>query len=101
MRTLLEDPTHAVSPVGFIDDDVAKRRLRLEGVPVLGTFEDLPALIAKHAIAEVLVSTKALDRTRLAETASLCRERGVAIRAMRFSLEEIGPVPAVRHAQSR
>ncbi len=101
VRTLLEDPTHAVSPVGFIDDDAAKRRLRLEGVPVLGTFEDLPALITKHAIAQVLVSTKTLDRRRLAETAALCRERGVAIRAMRFSLEEIGPVPAVRHAQTR
>jgi UDP-GlcNAc:undecaprenyl-phosphate GlcNAc-1-phosphate transferase len=101
VRALLEDPTHAVSPVGFIDDNVAKRRLRLEGVPVLGTFEDLSALIAKHSIAQVLVSTKALDRTRLAETASLCRERGVTIRAMRFSLEEIGPVPTVRHAQHR
>lgn len=101
VRALLEDPTHAVSPVGFLDDDVAKRRLRLEGVPVLGTFEDLPALIAKHSIAQVLVSTKTLDRRRLAETASLCRERGVTIRAMRFSLEEIGPVPAVRHAQNR
>jgi UDP-GlcNAc:undecaprenyl-phosphate GlcNAc-1-phosphate transferase len=101
VRALLEDPTHAVSPVGFIDDDVAKRRLRLEGVPVLGAFEDLSALIAKHSIAQVLVSTKALDRTRLAETASLCRERGVTIRAMRFSLEEIGPVPTVRHAQHR
>ena len=28
----------ALLPVGFIDDDPAKRRLRLEGVPVLGTF---------------------------------------------------------------
>ena len=87
--------------MGFIDDDLAKRRLRLEGVPVLGTFDDLPELIAKHEIAEVIVSIKALDRTRLAETAALCREHGVTIRSMRFALEEIGPVPAVRHAQSR
>ena len=101
VRTLLEDRSHAVAPVGFIDDDPAKRRLRLEGVPVLGTFGDLSGLIAKHEIAEVIVSIKALDRTRLAEAAALCRDRGVTIRSMRFALEEIGPVPAVRHAQSR
>jgi UDP-GlcNAc:undecaprenyl-phosphate GlcNAc-1-phosphate transferase len=101
VRTLLEDRTHAVSPVGFIDDDVTKRRLRLEGVPVLGTFDDLAALIDKHSVSEVIVSIKALDRRRLAEAAALCRERGVTIRSMRFALEEIGPIPAVRHVQNR
>jgi FlaA1/EpsC-like NDP-sugar epimerase len=84
-----------------VDDDGAKRRLRLEGVPVLGKFADLPALLIKHEVAEVIVSIKALDRQRLAETAALCRELGVTVRTMRFALEEIGPVPAVRHAQSR
>ena len=98
VRTLLEDRTHALAPVGFIDDDATKRRLRLEGVPVLGTFADLSHLLVKHGIAEVIVSIKALDRRRLGELAALCRERGVTIRSMRFALEEIGPVPTVRHA---
>jgi UDP-GlcNAc:undecaprenyl-phosphate GlcNAc-1-phosphate transferase len=101
VRTLLEDRSHAVLPIGFVDDDAAKRRLRLEGVPVLGKFADLPALLVKHEVAEVIVSIKALDRQRLAETAALCRELGVTVRTMRFALEEIGPVPAVRHAQGR
>jgi UDP-GlcNAc:undecaprenyl-phosphate GlcNAc-1-phosphate transferase len=101
VRTLLEDRSHAVAPIGFIDDDPAKRRLRLEGVPVLGTFSDLPGLLVKHKAAEVIVSIKALDRKRLAEAAALCRDHEVTIRSMRFALEEIGPVPTVRHAQSR
>jgi UDP-GlcNAc:undecaprenyl-phosphate/decaprenyl-phosphate GlcNAc-1-phosphate transferase len=101
VRTLLEDRTHALAPVGFIDDDATKRRLRLEGVPVLGTFDDLSGLFVKHGISEVIVSIKALDRRRLAEVAAVCREQGVTVRSMRFALEEIGPVPTVRHAQSR
>jgi UDP-GlcNAc:undecaprenyl-phosphate/decaprenyl-phosphate GlcNAc-1-phosphate transferase len=101
VRTLLEDRSHAVAPIGFVDDDPAKRRLRLEGVPVLGTFDDLPALVIKYKVAEVIVSIKSIDRKRLAEAAALCREHEVTIRSMRFALEEIGPVPAVRHAQSR
>ncbi len=101
VHALLEDRSLALVPLGFIDDDRAKRRLRLEGVPVLGTLEDLRSLIEQHDIAEVLVSTKTLDRMRLAKAAAICRERGVAIRVMRFALEEIGPVPSVRHAQGR
>jgi UDP-GlcNAc:undecaprenyl-phosphate GlcNAc-1-phosphate transferase len=99
VRVLLEDRLHALAPIGFIDDDPAKRRIRLEGVPVVGTFGDLDAILAKGHVAEVIVSTKALDRSRLAETAAICRSHGVNVRAMRFALEEIGPVPAIRHVQ--
>ena len=98
VRMLLEDRMHSVVPAGFIDDDPAKRRLRLEGVPVVGSFGDLDDLLSKGGIAEVIVSTKALDRTQLAQLAAVCRARGAGVRVMRFDLEEIGPVPAIRHA---
>ena len=101
MRVLLEDRLHAVVPIGFLDDDPAKRRLRLEGVPVVGGFPDVNDLLSKGNIGEVIVSTKSIDRARLAELAAICRAHGVGIRVMRFALEEIGPVPAIRHAQGR
>lgn len=101
VHALIEDRTIGLLPVGFIDDDRAKQRLHVEGVPVLGTFDSLPALLGTHDISEVVVSIKTLDRARLAEAAAICRERGVAIRAMRFALEDIGPVPTLRHVQSR
>jgi UDP-GlcNAc:undecaprenyl-phosphate GlcNAc-1-phosphate transferase len=101
VHALLEDRAFDLQPLGFIDDDVVKRRLRIEGVPVLGSFDDLPALLDTLPIAEVVVSIKAIDRARLAEAAAVCRERGIPIRSMRFALEDIGPVPAIRHVQSR
>jgi FlaA1/EpsC-like NDP-sugar epimerase len=101
VRALLEDRSLDMMPAGFIDDDLAKRRLHVEGVPVLGTFADLPAILEAREIAELVVSIKTLDRTRLAETAAICRQRGVTIRSMRFSLEEIGPIPTIRHVQGR
>jgi UDP-GlcNAc:undecaprenyl-phosphate/decaprenyl-phosphate GlcNAc-1-phosphate transferase len=99
VRALLEDRSLGLVPVGFIDDDPAKRRLRLEGVPVVGTVDDLDALLERMAISELVVSIKTLDRMRLAEVAASCRDRGVSIRSMRFALEEVGPIPAIRHAQ--
>jgi FlaA1/EpsC-like NDP-sugar epimerase len=101
VHALLEDRTFALLPVGFIDDDPTKHRLHVEGVPVLGTFDNLPALLAAHDITELLVSIKGIDRMRLAEVAAVCRERGVTIRTMRFALEDIGPVPALRQVQGR
>jgi UDP-GlcNAc:undecaprenyl-phosphate/decaprenyl-phosphate GlcNAc-1-phosphate transferase len=101
VRVLLEDPSLGLFPVGLIDDDPAKRRLRLEGVPVVGTFEQLEAVFAERPVDELIVSIRLLDRTRLAEAAALCRAHGIGIRAMRFALDEIGPIPAIRHGQGR
>jgi UDP-GlcNAc:undecaprenyl-phosphate GlcNAc-1-phosphate transferase len=101
VRALLEDRSFALVPIGFVDDNPAKRRLRLEGVPVLGSFNDLQTLLESRDVAEVVVSTRTIDRTRLGEIAAICRERGVAIRSMRFALEEVGPVPSIRHAHGR
>lgn len=48
-------------PVGFVDDDPNKRDIRVDGVPVRGTTEHLPALLEQLAVDEVLlaISTKA------------------------------------------
>lgn len=100
-RALLEDRSLALLPVGFIDDDRSKRRQRIEGVPIVGTFDDLDSLLAEKDIGELVISIRGLDRMRLAEAATICRERGVTVRSMRFALEEIGPVPTIRHAQGR
>ena len=34
--SMLRDPRTHVAPVGLLDDDPAKRHLRIRGVPVLG-----------------------------------------------------------------
>jgi UDP-GlcNAc:undecaprenyl-phosphate/decaprenyl-phosphate GlcNAc-1-phosphate transferase len=101
VRVLLEGRSLDLIPVGFIDDDPGKRRLRLEGVPVLGTYQDLVMVLHERHIDEVIVSTRTVDRTRLGEISAVCREREVTVRFMRFALEEIGPVPSIRHAQGR
>lgn len=51
--------THEDAPfqvVGLVDDDPAKRHLRLLGAPVLGQGAQLPDLIAKHEIHTVILT---------------------------------------------
>jgi FlaA1/EpsC-like NDP-sugar epimerase len=37
-------------PVGFLDDDPGKRYRRIAGVPIVGTTEDLAAVLAKYHV---------------------------------------------------
>ena len=81
IRRLLAEPEPAYRPVALLDDDPAKRRLRVHGVPVLG------------------------DRTRMAEVASatgaavlviaIARASGGAIRDLTARAEQCGLTPKV------
>ncbi len=71
--------------------------MRVEGLEILGTLEDLPSVIASHRPVEILVSINGLDRARLGFLSAICRKHGLRVRVMRFALEELGPVPHVRH----
>ena len=71
--------------VGFIDDDRAKFRTNVHGVPVLGSLEQVTPLIASGQVAQVVVSTAALDPARLHALRQICADAGV--RTLVASLE--------------
>jgi FlaA1/EpsC-like NDP-sugar epimerase len=81
VRQLLAEPHSAYRPVALLDDDPAKRRLRVHGVPVLG------------------------DRTRMAELAAvtgatvlviaIAKASGTVIRDLTARAEECGLAPKV------
>ncbi|HLB25301.1 MAG TPA: SDR family NAD(P)-dependent oxidoreductase [Nitrospirota bacterium] len=55
VRDMLKNP-YLHEPVGFVDDDEAKKGLSIHGVPILGTSEDLPAIIGEHRPKEILIA---------------------------------------------
>jgi FlaA1/EpsC-like NDP-sugar epimerase len=42
--------------MGFVDDDQSKKGLRIHGFKVLGTTDELPQLIARHHITQILIA---------------------------------------------
>jgi UDP-GlcNAc:undecaprenyl-phosphate GlcNAc-1-phosphate transferase len=93
VRELLQNSDIGLMPVGFIDDDPAKRRLRIEGYSVLGTLENLSDLLApgRNGITVVIVSFMNLSREKADRVCAICAERGVEVRRFRFSLEAVDP----------
>ncbi|MFD1212341.1 polysaccharide biosynthesis protein [Arthrobacter sp. GCM10027362] len=48
-------------PVGLIDDDPAKKHLRISSVPVLGTVEDLPEVVRRTGATVLLIAIANVD----------------------------------------
>jgi FlaA1/EpsC-like NDP-sugar epimerase len=60
LRSVRTTPTLTYRVVGFIDDRPNYQNRRIAGVPVLGTRNDISALVEKHAIDEVFITNGTL-----------------------------------------
>lgn len=72
--------------VGFIDDDRGKHRTNVHGVPVLGGLDEVAPLITSRQVAQVVVSTTAVEAERLEALTRLCADAGVRtlVASLRF-----------------
>lgn len=66
-------------PVALLDDDRTKRRLRLSGVQVVGTIDDLPEVAARFDASAVLVAIPTGDRTLFQRIDRLAREADLEV----------------------
>ncbi len=81
-RDMIRHPGYGYSPVGFVDDDPRKRKLLLQGVPVLGGREDIPRLVKRHEIDEVFITIPSASGGRVREILPFCEESGARIKIL-------------------
>jgi FlaA1/EpsC-like NDP-sugar epimerase len=68
--------------VGFADDDVGKTGLRIAGKRVLGRIDDIPSLVPRHDIGEVLIAMPSAPSAVIRRVVQRCREAGVRHRVL-------------------
>ena len=61
VRDMLKRASEGYDPIGFVDDDRAKRGRRIHGVEVLGTGADLPQIVAEREPREILLALPTAD----------------------------------------
>jgi FlaA1/EpsC-like NDP-sugar epimerase len=69
-----------LSVVGFLDDDPGKRQAKIQGYRILGRIDDLPDVIRKYAVEEVIVSMARVPREVIRRVVRLCERVHVPAR---------------------
>ncbi|MEP6651752.1 MAG: nucleoside-diphosphate sugar epimerase/dehydratase [Myxococcales bacterium] len=77
MRDIVRSSDTTYHVIGFLDDDPAKIGTSLGGKPVLGSIENLPAIVRREQIAMVLISTPRLEADRIRAMLKLCADQKV------------------------
>lgn len=53
---LLQAEDSSINLVGFVDDNIAKQGTQPDGIPVLGSIVDIPALVKEYNVDELLIA---------------------------------------------
>ncbi|WP_411829388.1 polysaccharide biosynthesis protein [Paenibacillus alginolyticus] len=63
-------------PIAFIDDDLNKRNLEILGVPVVGNRLDIPTVVSKYEIHEIIIAIPSASKIEIADIISICKMTG-------------------------
>jgi len=80
LREARINPKTNIEVVGFIDDDRHKRNLRIQGVGILGTCNDLASIVEKHGIDEIIIAIPSAKGKVIRSIVSHCPASSVKIR---------------------
>jgi FlaA1/EpsC-like NDP-sugar epimerase len=82
-REILRNHELGLVPIGFLDDDPAKRRMRVEGFLVRGnTEEDLPRILDESEPDEVIIAIPSAPGSTRARIVRECRLRAIPVRTL-------------------
>ncbi|MEW6581247.1 MAG: nucleoside-diphosphate sugar epimerase/dehydratase [Actinomycetota bacterium] len=96
LREMKRNRSLGYIPVGLIDDDTRKRRLRVQGTRVLGTRDQLPRILHEARVDEVIIAMPSAPGRVRQEIVEACRAEGVACKTLPGLLELISGQVTVR-----
>ncbi len=89
-RELQKNPQLNLTPIGFLDDNPAKQKQQVYGIPVVGTINDLAHELDHKIVDEVVIAIPSAPGRVMRAVADICRLKGVPFRAMPGIYELLG-----------
>lgn len=90
VREMQKNPQLNITPICFLDDDPAKQKQQIHGVPVIGNLDDLSKTVSLRRIDEVVIALPSAPGSVVRKVAEICRRKGVPFRTMPGIYELIG-----------
>ncbi len=78
LREIYRSQPRKFNPIGFIDDDINKQNMHLQGIRVVGTTEDLPFLIHHLKTEVIIIAIPSAGRDLYKKIYRIARENGIA-----------------------
>jgi FlaA1/EpsC-like NDP-sugar epimerase len=97
VRELRANPRAGLEPVGFIDDDPAKRHLRIFGLPVIGPHTRLAEIARKTQAQEALIAIPSASGKTIRQIIDACQRAGLPSRTLPGLTEIISGQVSVNH----
>ncbi len=69
-------------PVGIIDDSPQKQKLKLMGIPVLGTKDDITNVVKSHGVEVIIIAIPSARGDVIRDIATICEKSDVLIKIM-------------------
>lgn len=82
LREIQNNRALGLQVVGFVDDDPAKHRLSLNGVPVLGDRKAIPELVKRHRIEQIIIAMPTAPGSEIREVVRICEKTGIQPRTV-------------------
>lgn len=82
VKELAENPQLGLIPVGVLDDDTSKHRLRLHNLPILGSLGDLKAVASTVAATDVVIAMPSAPGRVIRELVRQASEAGLSTRTV-------------------
>jgi FlaA1/EpsC-like NDP-sugar epimerase len=79
-RDMLINKKSKYFPVGYIDDDLSKVGMNIHGIKVLGTRNDIPALLKANAVDEALIAIPSFRSKDIRAVVEIIRNSGGAVK---------------------
>lgn len=89
LRELQNNRELHYSPVGFLDDDPAKKGKLIHGLKVFAGNGDLTKVCREHDVDELLISSSKVSEKRVQEIAQSCSDHDIVVKRMRITIEEV------------
>jgi FlaA1/EpsC-like NDP-sugar epimerase len=82
VRQLMKSHDTDLQPVGFIDDDEKKQKLQIYDVTVMGGTKDIPRLVEKYRIENIIIAIPSLRKGQLQDVYQECSKTNAKTQIM-------------------
>ncbi len=86
-------------PIGFIDDNPAKKGMRIHGIPVLGDQTDIKRIAESKHISEIIIAVPSASSRQMRSIIEKCRDAAVSFKTVPPLKEILDGKVSMRHVR--